>query len=348
LFDWAGITVKQYAAQKAYSAVQKSDMTYKDWSRENGYGECIDDEDDILGGYGNSFTCAAMVALGCERDVSNLLTNEPRIATGRAWTAASCSGGGNPASREACEGVNTNNVWTPSVQEAGGQFTQATCTDPQGIGDDGTGIVAAPNRTACTGLTGYTYSPATCVDSTCGPNDFTPECVPTECALLDSSGEPNFACAQKTCEERGITVGEVCPFTCQSCKEVPPASYRGQPCDAAGVGGTWRPPHCRAACSSTWPSCAARTCARCARRDPTPPSPGSSTRTAASSRAPAARASRSGRWAAPASARNTSTSASSPGRSARPNFTRVRTFGPRSPPPAPHRCRLSRRCLCLS
>jgi hypothetical protein len=245
LFDWAGITVKQYAAQKAYSAVQKSDMTYKDWSRENGYGECIDDEDDILGGYGNSFTCAAMVALGCERDVSNLLTNEPRIATGRAWTAASCSGGGNPASREACEGVNTNNVWTPSVQEAGGQFTQATCTDPQGIGDDGTGIVAAPNRTACTGLTGYTYSPATCVDSTCGPNDFTPECVPTECALLDSSGEPNFACAQKTCEERGITVGEVCPFTCQSCKEVPPASYRGQPCDAAGVGGTWRPPHCK-------------------------------------------------------------------------------------------------------
>ena len=102
IFEWQGITVKQYTAQRAYEAKQKDNLIYKYWSRQEGYARCVDDEDNLLAPT-PAITCEAMVAIACDQDTSAFLPNLEKLPTGRAFTGAKCSGGGIAVSKELCE-----------------------------------------------------------------------------------------------------------------------------------------------------------------------------------------------------------------------------------------------------
>ena len=62
VYNWNGISVKQYNAQQDYERWQKSDEIYSEWAYKNGYLECNDDMQGILAATG-MFTCDAMVEL---------------------------------------------------------------------------------------------------------------------------------------------------------------------------------------------------------------------------------------------------------------------------------------------
>ena len=84
VFDWNGISVKQYEAQLAYESWQKDDTTYSEWAYKNGYLECDDDMQGILASVDNGvYTCDALVLLmECETDLSaGLIPSLPQNTT---------------------------------------------------------------------------------------------------------------------------------------------------------------------------------------------------------------------------------------------------------------------------
>jgi hypothetical protein len=72
VYDWNGISVKQYEAQLSYERWQKDDETYSEWAYRNGYLECSDDMQGTLAAVNNGvYTCDALVALmECSTDLS--------------------------------------------------------------------------------------------------------------------------------------------------------------------------------------------------------------------------------------------------------------------------------------
>jgi hypothetical protein len=101
VFDWNGISVKQYEAQLAYESWQKDDTTYSEWAYKNGYLECDDDMQGILASVDNGvYTCDALVLLmECETDLSaGLIPSLPQNTTGAPQTPASARSPATPAS----------------------------------------------------------------------------------------------------------------------------------------------------------------------------------------------------------------------------------------------------------
>ena len=93
VFDWNGISVKQYEAQLAYESWQKDDTTYSEWAYKNGYLECDDDMQGILASVDNGvYTCDALVLLmECETDLSaGLIPSLPQNTTGADLCPLSC------------------------------------------------------------------------------------------------------------------------------------------------------------------------------------------------------------------------------------------------------------------
>eukprot|EP01043_Picozoa_sp_COSAG02_P083159 COSAG02_NODE_21236_length_797_cov_0.806590_1_plen_142_part_10 len=72
VYDWNGISVKQYEAQLVYESWQKDDLTYSEWAYKNGYLDCDDDMQGILAAVDNGvYTCDALVSLmECTTDLS--------------------------------------------------------------------------------------------------------------------------------------------------------------------------------------------------------------------------------------------------------------------------------------
>eukprot|EP01048_Picozoa_sp_COSAG05_P017863 COSAG05_NODE_2513_length_2960_cov_5.815100_2_plen_378_part_00 len=160
LFEWQGITVKQYTAQKAYEAKQKDDMIYKYWSRQEGYSRCVDDEDSLLAPT-PAITCETMIgSTSCEQDVSAFLPNLPAVPTGRAFTGASCTLGGNPLTKELCEGAPTGNTWVEGgLVDSSLIFAGAVTPGPCGFAIPGSSITQLYGEEDCTvnGGTGREY-----------------------------------------------------------------------------------------------------------------------------------------------------------------------------------------------
>ena len=94
VYDWNGISVKQYEAQLSYERWQKDDETYSEWAYRNGYLECSDDMQGTLAAVNNGvYTCDALVALmECSTDISEgLIPSLPANTTVADLCPLSCN-----------------------------------------------------------------------------------------------------------------------------------------------------------------------------------------------------------------------------------------------------------------